>query len=96
MVRRHFLSFACVLIRIVLVVAAQEAAICAQEFRANRCASPIPFLKPQCDLWKVCMDPATSHVAKTTIVVRLVAELLSELVEGFFGRLSFKTCVSVF
>ncbi len=36
-----------------------------------------------------------SRVAKTRVVVRLVAELLSELVEGFFGRLSVKTCVWV-
>jgi hypothetical protein len=73
---------------------AQDAAACAQEFHANACAFPIPFLKEQCGLWRVCMDSDASHILKSRIVVRLVAELLSEFVEGFFGRLSFKTCVS--
>ena len=72
----------------------QGAAACAQEFHANACASSVPFLKQQCDLWKVCMDSDASRVARTRVIVRLVAELLSELVEGFFGRLSVKTCVS--
>jgi hypothetical protein len=40
------------------------------------------------------MDSNASHITKSRIIVRLVAELLSEFVEGFFGRLSFKTCVS--
>jgi hypothetical protein len=76
------------------VAIAQDAAACAQEFHANACTSPIPFLKEQCHGWKVCMESDASHVTKTKVVVRLLAELLSESVEGFFGRLSFKTCVS--
>lgn len=78
-----------------LIVIAQDAAGCAQEFHANACESPIPFLKEQCTLWNICMNSDASHVAKTKVVARLVAELLSELVEGFFGRLSWKSCVSL-
>ncbi len=77
------------------VAISQEAASCAQEFDANACASPIPYLKEQCGLWKVCMESDASHVMKTRVIVRLVSEVLSEFVEGFFGRLSLKTCVSV-
>lgn len=40
------------------------------------------------------MDSDASHITKSKIIVRLVADLLSEFVEGFFGRLSYKTCVS--
>ena len=40
------------------------------------------------------MESNASHIAKTKVIVCLAAELLSELVEGFFGRLSLKTCVS--
>ena len=77
------------------VAIAQDAAACAQEFHANACATPIPFLKEQCGLWRVCMDSNASNIMKSRIIVRLVAELLSEFVEGFFGQLSLKTCVSV-
>jgi hypothetical protein len=76
------------------VVISQEAAACAKEFHANACESPIPYLKEQCGLWKVCMESDPSHIIKTRVIVRLVSEVLSEFVEGFFGRLSFKTCVS--
>jgi len=41
------------------------------------------------------MDSNASNITKSRVIVRLVAELLSEFVEGFFGRLSLKTCVSV-
>jgi len=82
-------------ILIKIIVIAQDAAACAQEFHANTCVSPIPFLKEQCTLWKICMNSDASHIAKTKVIVCLVAELLSELVEGFFGRLSWKTCVSL-
>jgi hypothetical protein len=41
------------------------------------------------------MDSNASGIKRTVIIVRIVAELLSEFVEGFFGRLSYKTCVSV-
>jgi hypothetical protein len=40
------------------------------------------------------MDSDASQIIKTRVIVRLVADLLGELVEGFFGQLSFKTCVS--
>ena len=40
------------------------------------------------------MDPGALSINKTVIIVRFVAELLSEFLEGFFGRLSYKTCVS--
>ncbi len=56
-------------------------------------SSPIPYLKEQCYIWKLCMDSIASGVKKTVIIVRLV-ELLGEFFEGFFGRLSYKTCVS--
>ena len=72
------------------IVIAQNAAACTQEFHANACVSPIPFLKEQCTLWKICMNSNTSHIAKTKVIVRLAVELLSELVEGFFGCLSLK------
>ncbi len=93
MVRWRF-SIICVCPYWNCIAIAQSAAACAKEFHANACTSSVPFLKGQCDLWKVCMDSGASQVAKTRVVVRLVAELLSELVEGFFGRLSVKTCVS--
>ncbi len=77
------------------VAIVQDAAACAREFHANACTSPIPFLKEQCKDWKVCMDSDASHILKTRVIARLLVELLSESVEGFFGRLSLKTCVSV-
>ena len=40
------------------------------------------------------MGSNASGIKRTAIIVRIVAELLSEFVEGFFGRLSYKTCVS--
>ena len=36
------------------------------------------------------MNSDASHIAKTKVIVRLAVELLSELVEGFFGHLSLK------
>ena len=77
-----------------LIALAQNAVACAQEFQVNACKSPIPFLKEQCAFWKICMDSDASHIAKTKVIARLLAELLGELVEGFFDRLSLKTCVS--
>ena len=78
----------------VFLVILHNAALCANEFHANACSSPIPFLTEQCYLWKLCMDANASGIKRTVIIVHLVAELLSEFVEGFFGRLSYKTCVS--
>jgi hypothetical protein len=79
-----------------LIALSQDVAACAEEFHANACLSPIPYLKEQCLLWKLCMDADASSIKKTVIIVRLFAELLSEFVEGFFGCLSYKTCVGCF
>lgn len=79
-----------------LIVLSQDVAACAEEFHANACLFPIPYLKEQCAIWKLCMDADALSIKKTIIIVRLVAELLSEFVEGFFGRLSYKTCVGYF
>lgn len=74
---------------------AQDIRHCAQEYQSNSCDRPIPFLKAQCLAWETCMHKDPTHVIKSKVLFRLLGELLSDFFEGFLGRMSPKTCVSL-
>ncbi len=71
-----------------------EASLCADNFQKNACsprASRPPALDGPCNEWEACMNQDSSAVLVTHVTMQNVAEILNE----FFGALTFKTWVSL-
>jgi len=72
----------------------RDATTCTRNYKENECGvTRIPFIAEQCDEWFICMSSDPESIGKVKIAVGVTAEVLAELLEGFVGRLSYKTIV---
>ncbi|EIM83324.1 uncharacterized protein STEHIDRAFT_83355 [Stereum hirsutum FP-91666 SS1] len=66
----------------------QEISNCASQFKANLCGdNPVPAMIRQCGMWETCMSRDPTMVGRS----RVSAELIGEVVNGFFEPISWKT-----
>ena len=71
-----------------------EIAVCAREFKENRCdrSTRVPAMETVCDNWEKCMNRDPSQVGRA----RVSAETFAGILSNFIDNLSLKTMVSNF
>lgn len=75
-----------------IVETVQEISNCASQYKANLCGdNPVPAMIRQCSKWETCMNRDPTMVGRS----RVSAELIGEVVNGFFEPISWKTMVFI-
>lgn len=65
--------------------------MCALDYKTNLCASnAIPAMVRQCATWETCMNRDPMIVGR----LKVGAEMIAEMVDGFVALISWKTFVS--
>lgn len=60
-----------------------EIAICAENWRVNRCESPVPAMHQACMNWEGCMNRDPKQVARASVSAKTFAMILNAFVEEF-------------
>jgi hypothetical protein len=71
-----------------------DIAICAKNYKVNRCDDVVPHLEKACGAWKTCMDRDPKKVARASVTAKTFAMIFNSFVEEF----SYKSmvCLALF
>jgi hypothetical protein len=68
-----------------------DIALCAKQYRVNRCDDVVPELEKVCGVWKTCMNRDPRKVARASVTAKTFAMIFNSFVEEF----SYKSMVCV-